>query len=375
VRLKYLVLFICISCNQNLKETSSSYIDESSENVSYAKGFSINQYDELTELVVKEPFQGAGEEYTYWLIPKDLTIPDSLKGESIIRTPVKEIVVTSTSHVPLLDYLDETDALTGFPSMDYVSSPKMRARIDAGMVKELGRDNSLNFEVLVSLQPELVMTYLLNGDRNQLERIKNAGIPVLINADYLEKHPLGRAEWIKVTGLLFDKNDKADSIFNTIVSEYNFLKQQVSEHSQAPTVMTGIMYGDTWYLPGGKNYAAHLLADAGLNYLWKSNNESGFLQLSFEAVYDKAKSADFWIGTASFDNLKSLRSADNRYTWFDAYQQGEVYTYTKRLGPKGGNEYLELGYLRPDIILGDLIQIAHPGVMGDRELFFYEKLE
>lgn len=375
MRLKYLVFCIYISCNPGNKETPLGEVIESSGQLRYAKGFAITEFDELFKLVVKNPFNGSGMNYNYWIIPKNVAVPDSLKNKSIIRTPVEEIVVTSTSHIPMLDYLEETKALTGFPSTDYISSSKMRERIDAGKVKELGRDNSLNFEVLVDLQPELVMTYLLNGDRNQLERIKNAGIPVLINGDYLEQHPLGRSEWIKVAGLLFDKKYQADSIFNEIVIQYNLLKQLIEEQQRKPSVMTGIMYGDTWYLPGGENYAAHLFADAGLNYLWKGSNDNGFLELSFESVYDKAKSADLWIGTASFNRLQALEGSDNRYTWFEPFKQGKVYTYTNRIGPKGGNEYLELGYLRPDIILADLIQIAYPGVLENRELFFYEKVQ
>ncbi|MGK7391407.1 MAG: ABC transporter substrate-binding protein [Candidatus Cyclobacteriaceae bacterium M2_1C_046] len=371
----YLFLIISvISCNSNKKEEAEKFQSQS-ETIEYAKGFELESLNGIQRLTVKKPFQGATESMTYYLIPKHLQISDSLKGQNIIRTPIEEIVVTSTSHIPILDYIGVTEALTGFPTLDYISSAKMRSRIDSGFVKELGRDNQLNLEVLVKLQPEMVMTYMLTGDRNQLKRIEQAGIPVLINADYLEHHPLGRVEWIKVTGALFDKYRQADSVFNAIRDEYLSLQQKVSGIDIKPTVMTGIMYGDTWYLPGGDNYSANLLKDAGMDYLWQENQENGFLQLSFEAVYNKAKEADLWLGVASFDSLEEIKNADSRYTWFDAYKEGEVYTYTARIGATGGNEYLELGYLRPDIILADLVKIGHPEILKERELYFYKKLE
>ena len=118
--------------------------------------------------------------------------------------------------------------------------------------------------------------------------------------------------------------------------------------------MSGIVYGDTWFLPGGENYASQLLHDAGGNYLWSDTPSNGFLELSFESVYEKAHQADLWIGVASFKALAEIEKAEIRYTKFKAFQTGQVYTYDARKGARGGSEFLELGYLRPDIILNDL---------------------
>lgn len=370
----YLLLPVFIvSCNSNSK-TAEQHLPQS-ENIEFAQGFELESFNGVEKLTIKNPFQGATESLIYYIIPKNQQVPDSLNEQNVIRTPIEEIVVTSTSHIPILDYLGATDALTGFPTLEYISSPQMRSRIDSGLVKELGRDNQLNLEVLVKLQPEMMMTYMLTGDRNQLKRIEQAGIPVLINADYLEHHPLGRAEWIKVAGALFDRSEIADSVFNAVKDKYLFLQEKVAAIDEKPTVMTGVMYGDTWFLPGGDNYSAKLIKDAGLNYLWEESQESGFLELSFESVYSKAKDADLWLGVASFNSLEELKSADSRYTWFAPYKEGEVYAYTARIGATGGNEYLELGYLRPDIILADLIQIGHPEIIEDRELYFYKKID
>ena len=140
-------------------------------------------------------------------------------------------------------------------------------------------------------------------------------------------------------------------------------------------MLSGIVYGDAWFLPGGQNYAARLLRDAGCQYLWADDSTNGFLELSFESVYEKAHDADLWIGIGSFSTLKEIRDADHRYANFKPFKTGEVYTSNVRQGVKGGSEFLELGYLRPDIILKDLVKIAHPRLLPEHELYFHERLQ
>src|SRR5690606_38207034 len=173
-----------------------------------------------------------------------------------ISPPVDQLVCTSTPHIPLLDYLGETDALVGFPSPEYISSEKMRRRIDAGEVTDLGIDKGLNLERLAVLQPDLVMGYTMTNDYGQFRQIESMGIPVVINAEYLEHHPLGRAEWIKFMGAFFGRDEEADSIFREIEERYLNVKAAVDTTSRHPTVFTGVVYGDAWFLPAGDNYAA-----------------------------------------------------------------------------------------------------------------------
>jgi iron complex transport system substrate-binding protein len=297
-----------------------------------------------------------------------------IKADSYVPIPVKSIVCTSTTHIPLLDYLNETTSLSGFPTLDYISSASMRKRIDNGEVEELGIDEALNIENLINIYPEVVMGYSLSGDFGQFNLIEEAGIPVVLNAEYLEPHPLGRAEWIKLAGIIFNKEEMADSVFNHIEAQYLEARNLASTAAVKPTVMSGIVYGDSWFVPGGKNYAAKILQDAGFNYIWEQDTSSGFLPLSFETVFDKANKADFWIGVGSFNSLSELSATDSRYTVFAPYQNHQIYSYNKRLGAKGGSEFLELGYLRPDIILRDLVSIGHPNLLPEHELFFHFQL-
>ena len=135
------------------------------------------------------------------------------------------------------------------------------------------------------------------------------------------------------------------------------------------------MYGDAWFLPGGENYAATIIKDAGCAYPWGDDKTNGFLQLSFETVFEKAHDADLWLGVGAISSLAELAASDHKYKLFNAFKQKNVFNYDKRKGAKGGNEYLELGYLRPDLILKDIVSIAHPDILPDHELYFYRRLE
>ena len=364
------LMLFAISCKTNNEKR-----EERQYSLKYAQGFSVKDSLDCKWVTVGYPYQGATSGYEYLLVPKGKEIPDHDKGVTVIPTPIESIVCTSTTHIPLLDYLNETDKLIGFPTTDYISSKKMRKRIDAGKVKELGIDKGMNIEELFSLKPSIVMGYAMSSDLGQLKKIKGLGIPIVINAEYLEKHPLGRAEWIKFMALFFNKEKVADSVFQSIEKEY-LTTQSIAKNSPTkPAVMSGVVYGDVWFMPGGKNYAATLLNDAGCNYLWKDTESNGFLEVSFESVFSKAKDADLWIGVGSFKSLREIESAEKRYTLFKPFKDKNVFTYNTRVGAKGGSEFLELGYLRPDIILKDLVKIAHPELLPQYEMYFYAKLD
>ena len=201
-----------------------------------------------------------------------------------------------------------------------------------------------------------------------------SGIPLVLNADYLENHPLGRAEWIKFMAAFFNKDKEADSIFNHIERAYLNTKTKMEYMPNRPTIFTGVVYGDAWFLPGGKHYGTVFFNDAGGNYIWSENDSEGILQLSFESVYEKAREADLWIGTATYNSLEEIEEADIRYRGFNAFQKGNIYNYSAKVSDKGGNAYFEMGYARPDIILNDLAKILHPGEMEDHQFYFYKKL-
>lgn len=374
----YLLIMLCWACSNPSKQSNKTEQKDLSTSrqleLKYAQGFSVTYKNGAKYVEVPKPYQAAKRGFKYLLVEEGQDIPKHERDVQVIEVPIQSIVCTSTTHIPLLDYLGETDALAGFPTTDYISSEKMRKRIDNGAVTDLGVDKELNLELLTNLNPDLVMAYTMSSDLGQFRQIESADILVVINAEYIEPHPLGRAEWIKFMALFFNKEHEADSIFSSIEKKYLSLKSKADSSQKQPTVMSGIVYGDTWFMPGGNNYAAKILKDAGGDYLWSDDTSIGYLERSFEAVYDKAFDADYWIGVGSYESLEALKSADQRYAQFKPFKEGHVYTYDKRKGAKGGSEFLELGYLRPDLILSDLIKILHPGLLKNDSLYFHGRL-
>lgn len=368
------ILFAAAMTLYSCRQAEQKILAAPSTDIRYAKGFNVRKDGDVTWITVTYPYQDAKAGITYLLVPKDATVPDHSADVQVIRTPIETIVCTATTHLPHLVALGLSDKLIGFPSTEYVSSTEIRKRIDAGQVRELGIDHDMNVELLYSLKPELVMGYVMSADFGSLKKVMDLGTPVVINAEYLERDPLGRAEWIKFTSQFFNKQKEADSVFNFIEQEYLSTRDKILSVDSRPSVLSGVVYNDAWFMPGGQNYASRILKDAGCNYLWAADSTHGYLKISFESVYEKAKDADLWIGVGSIGSLDELGNADGRYKMFKAFTTGNVYSYNARVTPTGGNDFLENGYLRPDIILKDLGKIAHPDLFPDHQLYFHTKL-
>ncbi|MEQ9403018.1 MAG: ABC transporter substrate-binding protein [Cyclobacteriaceae bacterium] len=351
-----LILFVLLtSCVKKQTEEKKGTL---LNNVSYATAFHFEKIDSSEYLVVDEPWPKAQEKKTY-----DLS------------KPVKKVVCTSTSHLPFFELLGMEEVVIGFPNLKYISSEVFRKRAEEGFLTDLGPDGGMNMELLLSLNPDAVIAFDMGGESNTLDKIEEAGIPVFYNSDFLEKSPLGRAEWIKFFGALLNKREKADSIFNYIESEYNRLKEIGSNTLEKPTVLSGVVYGDTWFLPGGQNWASIFFENAGSEYLWQNDTTSGWLELSFEAVYETANASDFWIGTSTLNTRDEMLGQDERYGSFGAFQNDAVFSYNKKRGPSGGYDFFESGYSRPDLVLADLIKILHPELLTDYETVYFQKLE
>ena len=241
-------------------------------------------------------------------------------------------------------------------------------------VAELGQNEQLNTEKVLTLQPNALITFAINGQIPNASLYKRAKIPVIYNGDWLETHPLGKAEWLKLFGALYNMQSTADSIFNTIEANYNQTKLLAAKAIHTPTVLSGAMYKDIWYLPQGDSWAAQFIKDANANYLWANTEGTGSAALSMETVLEKAQNADYWVGTSQFTTYQQLANANNAYTLFNAYKQKKAYTFASKKGEGGGLLYYELAPNRPDWVLKDLVKILHPELMPEYELQFFNAL-
>ncbi|MEI6866191.1 ABC transporter substrate-binding protein [Flavicella sp.] len=366
------VLYICIiSCKKEQQTENNTEIKK----LKYAKGFSISNEYGYKKITIHNAYKNAEIKYEYLLVPKNEKLPKVNQGIQIIRTPVEKIIVTSTSHIPLLELLGKENTLVGFPNTNFISSPKTRKLIDSNQVREVGKEEHINTEILLDLAPELVMSFAVDKPNKSFITIRKMGVPILLNGDWLEETPLGRAEWIKVFGVLFHEEKKADSIFNHIQQEYTKAKAIAVTVKNKPTILSGSIFQDSWYLPAGESFIATYFKDAQVEYLWKDTKGAGSLSLNFENVLDKAQNANFWIGCSMNETKQQLLQSNKHYGQFSAVKNNQVYTFAKYKGATGGMYYFELGPIRPDLLLKDIIKIAHPELLPNYKMVFFSKLD
>ena len=367
-----LLVIFSFSCKKEILKETTAPISKST--IKYAKGFDIITVNGLKKLIIKTGYQNAKTVFEYLILNK--TAKKASLNNQTIQVPIKEIVVTSTTHIPMVELLNEESSIVGFPHATYISSEKTRTLIDAGKIKEIGKESALNTEILMDLQPELVVGYSVSSADKSLTTIKKAGINVIYNGDWLEETPLGRAEWIKFFGVLYNKEKQADSIFNAIETNYLKAKKIALKATTKPTILSGaIMSKDIWNLPAGESFVAQFLKDANLNYLWKDSKGKGSLSLSFESVFDTGRNADFWIAPGYFSSKEQLLQSNQIYAEFTAFKNDKIYTPSAKKGKTGGVIYYELAPTRPDLVLKDIIKITHPNLLPNYALTFFEKME
>jgi len=370
------ISILFFSCKQEKKSIKPLLNNTTQKLVKYAKGFDIQYNNGVKKLIIKTPYPKSKEVFEYVIHQKNKQKTLKTKNLPNISVPIDKIVVTSTTHLPMIELLGKEEAIIGFPHAKYVSSKKIRTLIDNGKIIELGKEASINTEILLDIQPELVVGFSMGKTNKTYNIIEKAGIPVILNGDWLEETPLGRAEWIKFFGVLFNQEQKADSIFKVIEKSYLDAKEIAKKAQQQPTILSGaIMSKDIWNLPAGESFVAQFLHDANLNYLWKNSKGKGSLSLSFESVFDKGQQADFWIAPGYFSSKKQLLKSNTLYATFKAFKNDKIYTPATKKGKTGGVLYFELAPARPDLVLKDMIKITHPELLPNYELTFFEKMK
>ncbi len=370
------LIFICFlglvcSCG----EKAGNSLEKESINLEFAEGFELFRGEDFWEIRVTQGYTGAEKTFRY-LVLEENSEANKTGFDAVVQLPISKVVMTSTTQIPHLDLLGQSELLAGFPNTDLISSPTTRKLIDSGKVTDLGSGPSANPEMVIDLKPDWMMISTLGEDLRYLDLFAQAGVPALINGEYVEQNPLGRAEWIKFTGVLLGKYEESVAVFEEIKKAYQDAEKLTASLSEIekPKVLSGVMYQDIWYAPGAESWGARILENAGGRYLFSDQTGTGSAQLNYEFVLDKGLEADFWIGSADFPDLKTMGNSEPRYQPFKAWKNGQVYTYTAKKGATGGLEYFELGYLRPDLILKDLIKILHPELLPDYDLYFYQKL-
>lgn len=304
----------------------------------------------------------------YVLVPKGYTanLPEGI----VVAVPLQSSVVYSSVHGGAIAELQAVDAISGVADKEYFIAKDVAERICSGQIADVGNSMSVSIEKIVDLAPDaILMSPFQNKESGAITKI---GTPVVQCVDYMEQTPLGRAEWIKLLGILYNRRSKADSIFETVSAEYAQLCDYAVQLDDTPIALPEQpMPSGVWNVPAGESYMAKILCDAGANYPWADRRGVGSLNLDAAMVFDKAGNADYWV-IRSFGQLSlaDLQSANPLNQHFKAFKSGNVYVCNTSESPL----FDEFPF-HPEKLLREYIKIFHPTALPDYQLRYFTRAE
>jgi len=369
----YILGLFCMtfSCDVGQRPSSDNKTEIIGDTIRYAKGFEVWNGDGYVKIDINDPWKKGKLLQRYLLVPRNNPIPQGLPSGTIIRTPIRKMVVYTAVHIAMLDELGVTDEITGVCETRYIKDTTINARIEKGLIQDLGKATSPNIEKMLTLHAEAVIASPF--ENASYGAVEKTGIPIIEFADYLEADPLGRAEWIKMIGLLTGKHKLADSLFRVTEANYLRLKTLAANVDYRPKLMTEMRYGNTWYVSGGDSYMAHIYKDAGIDYLFAYLQGTGGIPLSFETVLNKAIHADLWLILYNRDEdmtYQALQSDYNSYNRFDPFRNRHIYGCNVNFSP-----YYEEVPIHPDRLLEELIALCHPTLRPNHTFRYFKPIK
>lgn len=319
----------------------------------FAKYFRIEYYPTYKVAVVLNPWDSA-----------------KVMARHKITAEADVVAAGSCSHIAFIDNIGCTNRIKGVCSANLIFNPAVRESLKNGGCIDLGDSFSVNFEPVMMLKPSLFFATAYNQPDQHIERLKEAGINIVNTVEWMEPDILGRAEWIKFTAAFFNKEREADSLFNSVMSNYDRQIERAANAESTPSILPGLTFKGVWYMPAGNSYMSRLFTDAGGLYHFSDNSESGSLPLSFEYVLQNFNDCDIWIGL-DIDTYAELLESDSRLKLFKPYKTRKAYNKNKRKLSGGANDFWENGVVHPEWVLYDLVTIFHPDVAedGDSTIF------
>ncbi len=360
------------SCSQQKNTLSLSQLFDNRSGaelvsyVNYANGFDIYEVDNIKKLMIYNPRNNDEVLATYFFT--DSTYQNSYKpSNDFLITPLDSVAVFSATQLNAFSKLNILDRVIAISESEYIRNPTVQERYESGEIVNLAGNGIFYLEKTLEVNPNIIFYSPYNmAEKHPLAATEITMIPFF---DFMESNPLGRAEWIKFTALFFNKEAQANTIFDTIVSKYNKYRELALAAESKPTVFSDKYYSGQWFVSGGKSYIAQLFHDAGADYLWKDNQNTGSINLDFEVVYNKAHNADFWriVGTYtdgfSYDKMVAVNGLYNNFKAFT--DKKVIFCDSKE------SSYFETGTLEPHLLLADLIHAFHPDLIPDYNPKYY----
>lgn len=321
--------------------------------------------------VRRGPVSSASEYASYFEVQDSIVKVISPYDRSIdtlrVSEPMCRIICMSSSSVAALSAIGAGEAVSAVSGLRYMTDKGLHER----GIPDIGYENSLDYETILSLNPDILVAYTVSGTEPQyLSKLRSLGIRVLVIHDHLEQHPLARAEYVRLFGALTGRLDAADSVFSAVRDRYESLAASVGSNEPVKVLMN-IPYGDAWYIPGAENYMSRLVDDAGGEVLGTEPGESRSRVVSMEEAYALSLDADMWLNPGHCRSVSELVSTHHFFDRFGPVVKGlPVYNNTLRTTEEGGNDFWETGAVRPDLILEDLVSIFSETPSDSLNYFF-----
>ncbi len=337
----FVVMMFVAACNSGPDEHVRIRGKRVIEN-EYAKHFRILAEDDRRWLIVYGP---GGTTDTLGV--------HAIGGDTAALPVLERIVVAGTTYLPYISSLGKADAVVGAAHMDDVRDTVMRDRYLKGLVKDVGTADGLDRELLITLAPQAIFDHPFGKDPNAGN---DQGIPVIHFTEYLEEHPLGRAEWIRAFGVLLGEEMRADSLFQAIKDRYLAAAREVPEVERKPVIFFGSTWQGQWFAPPGNSYMATLIGDAGGAYAFADQVEEENISLDLEALLHKVRRCDRFgmILSAPAVDVITLSAGEERLARIRSVQEGGFY------GNSATSDLFGNALLEPDVVLRDLRMIFHP---------------
>lgn len=369
----YIVTWVLLlsACGGGSK-TSSLQAEGDTVRMKYSSLLQIVKHADYTVVTIRNPWDTLKVLHTYLLADREKPLPEHLPEGTVVRTPLQKSVIYSSVHCSLWSELDELKGIGGVCGLEYIKLPQIQEGCRNGSIVNVGNSMNPDIERIIDLRPDAI---LLSPFENSggYGRVGKLNIPIIECADYMETSALGRAEWMRLYGLLLGKEAQADSLFAGIEKEYLTLTQQVkSQNLKRPTLISEMKNSSAWYIPGGNSTMGRLYQDAGADYVFAYLSNSGSVPLAFETVFDRGGNADIWLIKYNQPQDKTYSELERDYApyaRFKAFQDRKVYGCNTNHVP-----FYEESPFHPELLLKDLIKIFHPELLPDYDLKYFSNL-
>jgi iron complex transport system substrate-binding protein len=301
----------------------------------YAQQFTADCYEGGYTMV---SIPDSGQKFL--VVPQDAAEVDSLPADvTVLRQPVENIYLVSTSVMDLILHLDALDSVTlsGTKAEGWYL-PEAKQAMEAGRIAYAGKYSAPDYEQILAANCGLAIenTMILHTPEVK-EQLEHFGIPVLVERSSYESGPLERMEWIKLYGILLGKEDTAEQVFAAQEAAIAPLLEQ--EPTGKSCAFFSLSSNNLATVRKGSDYVAKMIEMAGGAYVFSDLTDNGnslaTMNLPLEDFYAGAKDADVLIYNSAIEGtIASVSQLTEKFpllSEFKAVQNGQVWCTSQSL--------------------------------------------